>query len=70
MKQRKPTTKFIPASHKCTQFTCWGMPYIDKIRLISLQIRQCETCGLIEERQIGSFRVVSAWTDLNTRTIH
>lgn len=70
MKPRKPKLKSVPIGHKCTQFTCWGMPYIDKIRLVSLQLRQCEVCGLIEERSIGSFRATSAWVDLNNRVLH
>lgn len=71
MKQhKKAALKTITNTHKCTKFTVWGMPYIDKVRLISLQLRQCEDCGLIEERSIGSFRATSAWVDLNTRTIH
>jgi hypothetical protein len=43
----------------------WGFPYTVSEVKVSCQIRECRTCSIIQERTIGTYRVVSAYVDLN-----
>lgn len=42
----------------------WGMPYMVQEVKMACQLRECKTCGVVQERTIGTYRAVNAYTDL------